>query len=429
MTAPRDDRPGWFERAYALALYLLPRECRHEFGSAMQQLVRDLLKDARRSPARFAVIRLAVRLLPDLALTVAVQHAEAMRTAPPRRRFLVPALAAVALLAISSTGRISMLLGDAADDRQRLDHVTWSAAAGERAIEAARSLAASPQARDVAVAAMLLRVADDVAQGTPLVSGADAEAAMSSLKEADDLMVRALANGSDDAVVLAIATWHCPAAPAACQRAQAQARWRVLAPSNALAWWPAAHDAAPIQALERMAAARHATDPAWTARRIAYRALATTTTRPWPALDPRLPGEQATAWMLTRQAFENRRARRLGPHCTEPQHSAQQPDQRTACAQAAARLLELAATHRDQFSAAAVLRHLGVAIPKHLEADVAATEWRVARAADVVTTALALEGAADYPFGPAELAESLNVSNERTSIERLISRRGLLAVP
>ena len=425
MSAPRGDRLVWFERMYAAALYLLPREYRHEYGPPMRLLVRDLLRDARRSPTGIPILRLLVRLLADLLVTAVVQHANAFRARPPRRRFVLPALVAVALLAVSFTGRVSILLGDAAEQQQRPDHTAWSAAAGERALEAARSLADSPHPRDTAVAALLVRVADDLARGAPTALAADAAAPLHPLADADRLMHQALERGADDPVVLAIATWHCPADPEVCQRPHAQSRWRALDPRNALAWWPTTEDPAPTESLDRMADATHATDPAWIARRIAHRALATATTRSWPALDPRLPGEQATAWMLTRQAFENRRARRLGPLCIEELEVVPASDQREACTRAAFRLLELAATHRDQFSAAAVLRHLGVAIPGHLEAAVAASERRLAQAADIETTAMALEGLADYPFGPAELAESLNVSSERVWVDDLLARRGL----
>jgi hypothetical protein len=424
MASSHDRGTSLAERLYAAALWMLPTSFRREYGPLMAQLLRDQFRDARRSGTRFAVMRVLLRAGPDLVATAAREHAHAVARMPPRWRFGLPAIAVLGLLVAVGPTALSIAAVDLAEKAQKLDHAPWRVAASERARAAGRNLAASGEARAQAVAALLVRHGDDIARGVHMPIE-DPDGRPSPLPEAEALMRQALAAGMDDPVVLAIATWHCPVDPAICRSREAQARWRQIDPRNALAWWPRADDPAPDGALDAMAASTHATDPAWIARRIAHRALAAVREPDWPTLDALLPSVQATAWMLARDGFETQRTRRLGPTCLEAAHDAIAGGRHDRCVRASTVLLETATTYRDRFVALAVLRKLGDEDPAELEAIASASEARVARANDLETRALQKDGALQYPFGPAELAELLQLTTEKAFVDGLLSRHGL----
>jgi hypothetical protein len=130
----------------------------------------------------------------------------------------------------------------------------------------ADTLSTSSDPRELWVAARLLKQVEHWTlplDGTEMLNGN--EASTRRARRRDELMTRALTLGAKDPMLAWIAQSgvYCPASPSVCREAEALARLRALAPSNAASWWtmagldPERPETADVlqQRLERIASA------------------------------------------------------------------------------------------------------------------------------------------------------------------------------
>ncbi len=227
----------WVERAYALSLYLLPRDFRREFGDEMRRAFRDRVDERRRENRSRA--RFVLSMLRDGSGCLVREHLTAGEHAP-LKIFLFAALLIAGVGVFAAREGIGASLVDAVvafQQQRKADALAdYDRAVHDYTATIADRLSGDPAARAQLMAAQFYSdELDYFGYRFDAAQPRDAGQRANRARAARVALKNALDSGADDAVVLWNAATLC--AEPVCRANDVLARLEIIAPDNGAVWW------------------------------------------------------------------------------------------------------------------------------------------------------------------------------------------------